>query len=86
MSEIDDFFQERIAATKAEILVLEEAALAIETGAIQSYTLSTGQTSQTVTKANISTLRSAIDHLLNRLAVLDARVNGAARLYVRPGF
>jgi hypothetical protein len=84
--EIDTFFRDQITATKAEILALQEASLALSTGAIQSYTLSTGQTSQTVTKHNLSTIESAIERLLNRLAVLDARVNRNARIYVRPSW
>jgi hypothetical protein len=86
MSEIETFLRERIATTKAQIVQLEEAQMALETGAIQSYTLSTGQTSQTVTKSSIGTLQLSIERLLNRLSVLDARLNRNAHLYVRPGF
>lgn len=86
MSTITDFFRERIEATKAQIVALEEAALALSTGAIQSYTLNTNQSQQTVTKANIATLYNQIEKLLNRLAVLDARLNGAGRLRVIPAW
>lgn len=86
MSEVSDFFKAQITAVKAEILKHQEALAAVQDGSIQSYTFSTGQTSQTVTRANLSTLETTIEKLLNRLAVLDARVNGAARLRVTPGW
>jgi len=86
MSEIETFLSERIETTKAQIVAIEDAIIGLTTNAIQSYTLSTGQTTQTVTKSTISVLETALERLLNRLAVLDARVNRNAHVYMRPGF
>jgi hypothetical protein len=86
MSTTTEFLRDRIEATKAQIVALEEAALQLSTGAIQSYTLNTLQSQQTVTKANLATLYNQIDRLLNRLAVLDARINGAGRTRIIPAW
>lgn len=86
MSTVNKFFCDQIEATKAEILKHQTALAGIQDGSIQQYSLNTGQTQMTVTRANLSTLENAIEKLLNRLAVLDARVNGAGRLRVVPGW
>jgi len=80
------FIQARIDATKFQIVAYEDASLALATGTIQSYTLDTGQTRQTVTKLELSVLQSAIDGLYNRCATLEARLNGSGVLTVRPGW
>ena len=78
------FIQDRIAATKLQIIAFEEIMLDFANGNIQSYTLDTGQTRQTVTKFNLSTLRNTIDSLYNRCATLEARLNGGGSVTVRP--
>lgn len=80
------FIQARITATKEAIIAAEDAQLAILTGGVQSYTLDTGQTRQTVTKANISELKNYIDALYNRCATLEARLNGSGTVIARPYF
>lgn len=71
------FLQERITATKAQIVAYENAVLALGTaGGVQSYTIDTGQTRQTVTRADLPQLNKMIDSLMNRLATLEARLNG----------
>lgn len=78
------YWQERIAIVKALILKYDAALDALATG-VQQYSLDTGQTRQTVTKANMATLRDTRQSLLNELATLEARVCGAA-VVVRPGW
>lgn len=78
------WLEARIAKTKLMIEAYEDAILALSTGA-QSYSLDTGQTRQTVTQANLGSMRSTLDALENRLTTLEARLNGAA-VIVRPGF
>ena len=80
------FWLDQITNTQARIVALQGAALAIETGGIESYTLDTGQTRQTVTKANIGVLERAIGSLLNSLATLEARCSGSGVVNVRPSF
>ena len=87
MSEVlsNDYLDARIARTKTIIIAYEDALEAIAGGA-QQYSLDTGQTRQTVTKANVASLRLALDSAENRLAVLDARRFGNGSFYGRPGF
>lgn len=79
------FLQERIDATKAMIVVYENAATALA-GGVQSYTLDTGQTRQTVTKLDLDAIQKTIDSLYNRLATLCARKSGSGVVNVRPAF
>ena len=80
------FIQERIDATKKQIVAFEDAISALASGAIQSYTLDTGQSRQTVTKVNLTELRKAVDSLYNRCATLEARRNGSGTVTQGPGW
>lgn len=80
------FIQERIDATKAQILAYEDAVLALATGGVQSYTLDTGQTRQTVTKLDLNALNKVLDSLYNRCATLEARLNGSGTITARPAW
>jgi polyhydroxyalkanoate synthesis regulator phasin len=80
------FLTERITATKNQIATLEDAALSLSTGAITSYTLDTGQSRQVVTKSNVSLINKTIDSLYNRLATLEARLNGSGTVIGRPAW
>lgn len=71
------FIQDRINTTKKQIIVYEDAALALGDGSIQSYTLDTGQSTQTVTKLNLDILQKAIDTLYNRCTTLQTRLTGS---------
>jgi len=78
-----EFLQARIAATEAQIVAYESAVDALATG-VQSYTLDTGQTRQTVTRSDVSSLQRTLDTLYNRLATLNARAGNGGTTYVRP--
>lgn len=80
------FLQERITATKAEIVALENAAIDLSSGAIISYTIDTGQSRQVVTRSSVSTINTVIDSLYNRLATLEARLNGSGTVIGRPAW
>lgn len=82
----DTFLQERIAATKALIVVYEDALTAIVTNGVQRYTLDTGQSVQTVTKVDVKDLNEQLDSLYNRLATQQTRLNGSGVTIVRPAF
>jgi len=71
------YLQARITATETAIAAYEEAILQIGTKGVESYILDTGQSRQSVTKINLSTMQKVLDSLYNRLAVLQARLNGA---------
>lgn len=86
MTTIDtDWIEARIAATKTAIVAYEEAILAISSGA-QSYSLDTGQTRQSVTKANMSEMRNALSLLEDRLQYYANKLERTGTVYVRPGW
>jgi hypothetical protein len=62
-AEDEAWLDARIAKTKLMIIAIEDAILALSTGGVQSYSLNTGQTQQTVTKANISSMRGTLKEL-----------------------
>ena len=76
----------RIAKTEAAIEAYEDAEVALGTAGIQSYTLDTGQSRQTVTKANLTEIRKTIDSLYNRRATLYARRDGCGVSTMGPGW
>lgn len=71
-----EFLQQRIEATKLLIIAYENAILQIEANPTQSYTLNTGQTTQTVSRFDLNRLQATLDALMNRLVTLEARLNG----------
>lgn len=80
------FLSARIAATEAAIASYEDAELALTTGGVQSYTIDTGQSRQTVTRADLSDIRAGVDGLYNRRATLLARRDGCGVTTVGPGW
>ena len=80
------FIQARIDATKLQIVAYEDAALALGTGGVQSYTLDTGQTRQTVTRMDLDAIQDTINSLYNRCATLEARLTGANSTTARPAW
>ena len=81
-----DFLQGRIDATKELITAYEDAIAAIATGGVETYTLDTGQTRQTVTKQNLKDMNESLDGLYNRLSTLCARQNGSGSTHIRPAW
>jgi uncharacterized iron-regulated protein len=79
------WLQARITATQTQIEAYEAAILAVSSGTVQSWSLDTGQTKETVTKKNIAAYEATLERLYNRLAVLEARLNGAGT-QVRPAW
>lgn len=81
------FIAERIKATKATIIAYENAVLALgEAGGIQSYTLDTTQSRQTVTRADIPRLQTMIGSLYNQLVTLEARLGCGGSTYAGPAW
>ena len=76
------FLTERINATKLQIAAYEGAILALGTsGSTHHYTLDTGQSTQTVTRDDVTDLNKVLESLMNRLSMLCARqdnLNGTA--------
>lgn len=81
-----EFLKGRIEATKTLIVAYEDAVSQLSSGAVQSYSLNTGQTTQNVTRFDVARLNGEIDGLYNRLATLEARLNGSGVVISRPGW
>ena len=79
----NSFIQTQIDATKAQITAYNAAVLALATGGVQSYTLDTGQTRQTVTKLDLDQLNKVLNSLMNTCATLEARLNGSGTSIAR---
>lgn len=72
---MSDWLQDRLDATQGLIDAYEAAILAVgTTGGVQSYTLDTGQTRQTVTRADLKELQDILDQLYNRYTTIQARM------------
>lgn len=84
MTNDSQFWQDQITAVKALITAYNAAILAVTVGGVQSYTLDTGQSRQTVTKYDIDKMNETLNSLLNRLATLEARLGGCGVAIVRP--
>jgi Na+/H+-translocating membrane pyrophosphatase len=80
------YIQQQIDLIKQTILALQTARLGIIAGTISSYTLGTGQTTQQVTKLNISTIQTQILSLENELQLAQNKLCGGASFYGRPGY
>ena len=81
------FIQDRIAHTKELIVAYEDALLTFaQDGAISSYTLNTSQSVQTVSRAQIASIRLLLDGLYNRCATLESRVSGSATHIAGPAW
>lgn len=78
----NDWLDARIVKTRAAIEAIEDAITTLSSGA-NSYTLDTGQTRQTVTKASIGSLRIQLRELYSIHDTLQARRCGGGA-YGRP--
>lgn len=78
------FWTDRLTAAQAEYTAVASAIAALDAGGVQSYTLDTGQTRQTVTKLNLTELRKRLQALLNEISVLEVRCGSSGTSYGRP--
>lgn len=81
----DTFWLEQITIAKAQLTALNAAITFLYANPHQSYTLDTGQSSQTVRRPDVERLQNQKQSLLNEIASLDARCNDASQ-QIRPGF
>lgn len=81
----DTFWLDQITAAKAQATALNTAILFLYANPHKSYNLDTGQGSQSVSRPDLDSLQEQYDGLLNRIATLDARCNGASQ-QIRPAW
>jgi uncharacterized protein (DUF342 family) len=82
-----EWIEARITATQTAIVAYEAAILALSTGA-QTYSLDTGQTRQSVTRAQLGSLTKTLSMLEERLEHLEQELVAAQGtsigVYARP--
>ena len=78
--------EKQIKAAQVQLDAAIAAQTAIITDGLFSYTMDTGQGKTTVTKHTVGQLDALIDSLMNRIAVLEARLCGNNAFFARPGF
>lgn len=81
-----EWLSQRIANTKLIIEEYETAILQLQSGAVQSYTLNTQQTTQTVSRFDVSRLSAQLPGLYNQLTTLQARLSGCNVLTAGPAW
>jgi len=69
-----EFWEQRLAALYLQVTAIDGALLAFATDSVQSYTLDTGQTRVTKTRADIGSLNLQRERMLNEIAVLEVRL------------
>lgn len=89
---VSDFWSDELENAKIILIEVEKAIMALtsdmaSSGGVQSYTLNTGQDSQTVTRADISQLYAKREALLKSIDDLERKLglHGGARIIV-PAF
>lgn len=71
---LNTILQDQLTAFEAQISAINADIIALLTDKVQSYTLDTGQTRQTVTKFDLAELTATRDSLLNQYSVICARL------------
>jgi len=79
------FICDQIPILEAQITAYN-AALTALAGGVQSFSLDTGQTTESVTRLDLDRLNAVLDSLLNRYSVLSARCGCARLTVVRPAW
>ena len=79
------FLQTRIDFYEGLIVELEAAIYGLSSGTISSYTLNTGQSTETVTKRTLGAISARLDWAYSRLDYFTMRRNGGVSVIVRPG-
>lgn len=79
-----EFICNQIPILEQQITDYQNAATALATNQIQSFTLDTGQTKETVTKLDMDKIQAVIDTLYNRYIALCSRCNGSNVIIARP--
>lgn len=74
----DTFLETRLTNVEAQIVAFEDALTTFATTNTQSYTLDTGQTRQTVQRAEVSSLERTLERLYSLRDTLKARLSGSA--------
>lgn len=75
----EQFWLDRITKAKAQVVLLEDAIDFLYANPHKSYSLDSGQGTQQVSRPDLQSLQDQSDGLLNKIATLEARCNGASQ-------
>lgn len=78
-----DWIRARLTKTEALIEAYEDAILKLSSGAVQTYSLDTGQTRTSVSKMHLTQLRATLSELESRREAYRSQL-GCGRAYIRP--
>lgn len=78
-----EFIQARIDFYEALIPNLETTILGLSQGDKRSYSLNTGQTTESVTKKDLTRLEGILQTATDRLEAYQQRLNGGSSVHVR---
>lgn len=80
------FEEERLEKLKALITAYDDALLALAQEGVDSYSLDTGQSRQTVHKIDLEWLKKTQETLMNQYATLCARLGRSGQNIARPAW
>jgi hypothetical protein len=83
-----EYWQDELKNSRVLLFNIDEAIKVISTSNHQSYTLDTGQSSQTVTRVNLPSLISQREILINRISQLEKYLGEGkpSVIQTRPGW
>ncbi len=80
----DAFLEAQLTEVEAQITIYRAAIRAVTAG--QTYRLDTGQTSVSITRANMTELRRALGSLMNERVMLRQHLGCTGNVILSPGF
>lgn len=80
----DTFLESQITIIETQITAYNTAITFLITNPTQSYTLDTGQSTQSVTRQNLKDMQNTLDLLFSRRDALLARCQGKGTVIARP--
>lgn len=80
----DAFLEAQLTEVEAQITIYRTAIRAVTSG--QTYRLDTGQTSVSVTRANMTELRKGLDSLMAEREILRQLLGCTGNVILSPGF
>lgn len=84
----ETFWNDELKNSRYLLGQIDKAIAELTSNPTQSYTIDTGQTKQTVTKADLVSLYQRRDALIGQIAVLESRLNigGSRACQIIPGY
>lgn len=82
----EQFWADELQNARYILSLINKAIADLTANPTQSYTLDTGQTKQTVTKADLAQLYQRRDALIGQIAIIESRTGSHQATQIIPGF